>query len=515
MRVTGTGHAGLFVETAAGSVLCDPWVSPAYFASWFPFPDNSQLDWDRFGKADYLYVSHLHKDHFDPATLRRHVSTKATVLLPAYRTSELEDALRDLGFRSFVQPPSGEPVDVDGLSIMIVALTSPTDGPIGDSALALDDGERRLLNLNDARPGDLEGMREFGPYDAFALQFSGAIWYPMVYDLPERAKQSLGKQKRERQLDRALRYIDSVDARYVLPTAGPPCFLDDDLQRWNDTDNDETNIFPDQTVFLDYLASKGRDNGRLLLPGTVATLTAEDCEIRHPLPEDEVKRIFTDKTGYLAAYAERRRPEIDADRASWSVPGLDLRAELKSWWEPLLEEADRICAGVGGPVRFEIGDDLTLVIDFPAREVREYAEERCRYWFRVDRPLVERLVADREKDWVNSLFLSMRFTTGRIGPYNEYLYTFFKCLSDERINYAEGWYADESGVEEEVTIGDWRVQRRCPHLKADLTRFGVIEDGVLTCQMHGWRFDLVSGRCLTAEGYPLRSRPAVEVSSTG
>jgi UDP-MurNAc hydroxylase len=358
-------------------------------------------------------------------------------------------------------------------------------------------------------------MREFGPYDAFALQFSGAIWYPMVYDLPERAKQSLGKQKRERQLDRALRYIDSVDARYVLPTAGPPCFLDDDLQRWNDTDNDETNIFPDQTVFLDYLASKGRDNGRLLLPGTVATLTAEDCEIRHPLPEDEVKRIFTDKTGYLAAYAERRRPEIDADRASWSVPGLDLRAELKSWWEPLLEEADRICAGVGGPVRFEIGDDLTLVIDFPAREVREYAEERCRYWFRVDRPLVERLVADREKDWVNSLFLSMRFTTGRIGPYNEYLYTFFKCLSDERINYAEGWYADESGVDEEVTLGDWQVQRRCPHLKADLTRFGVIEDGVLTCQMHGWRFDLASGRCLTAEGYPLRSRPAVEVSSTG
>ena len=46
MRITGTGHASMRIETPAGSILCDPWVNPAYFASWFPFPDNSQLDWE-------------------------------------------------------------------------------------------------------------------------------------------------------------------------------------------------------------------------------------------------------------------------------------------------------------------------------------------------------------------------------------------------------------------------------------------------------------------------------------
>ncbi len=54
MRVTGVGHAGLFIETHAGSVLCDPWVNPAFFGSWFPFPDNSDLDWETLGKVDYL-----------------------------------------------------------------------------------------------------------------------------------------------------------------------------------------------------------------------------------------------------------------------------------------------------------------------------------------------------------------------------------------------------------------------------------------------------------------------------
>jgi UDP-MurNAc hydroxylase len=57
-------------------------------------------------------------------------------------------------------------------------------------------------------------------------------------------------------------------------------------------------------------------------------------------------------------------------------------------------------------------------------------------------------------------------------------------------------------------MGDWVVQRRCPHLKADLTRFGKVEDGVLTCQLHGWRFDLASGRCLTSVGHQVRARKA-------
>ena len=57
MRITGTGHASMRIDTAAGSILCDPWVNPAYFASWFPFPDNSQLDWEALGDVDYLYVS--------------------------------------------------------------------------------------------------------------------------------------------------------------------------------------------------------------------------------------------------------------------------------------------------------------------------------------------------------------------------------------------------------------------------------------------------------------------------
>jgi len=512
VKITGTGHASMRIDTPAGSILTDPWVNPAFFASWFPFPDNSQLDWESLGDADYLYVSHLHRDHFDAAHLRRYVSKKATVLLPEFPTSQLEDELRELGFTSFLRTSTNEVYELDGgLKVMIQALTSPTDGPIGDSSLWVEYDGVRLLNQNDARPTELSIFAELGHVHAHLLQFSGAIWYPMVYELPAAARTAFGKQKRERQFDRTWRYIDDLRASWVFPIAGPPCFLDDELWQFNDLGQDEGNIFPDQSRFLAEYAKIGKDNGVVLLPGSTATLSADGgCQTTHPVPVDG---YFADKEAYLRDYQRRMRPVIEAEKRSWHHPEMDVLGELKRRVEPLLEESVSMAAGVGGPVRFDLTDDAgevleSIVVDFPGKEVRHYADEKVRYRFRTGRTLVEHLLHTGEIDWVNSLFLSCRFAAARIGQYNEFVYSFFKCLSQERLQYAEGWYAEQKPDAEDVKLGDWILQRRCPHLKADLTRFGIIDGDTLTCQLHGWRFDLASGKCLTSAGHEVRARRA-------
>lgn len=528
MRITGTGHASMRIDTPAGSILCDPWVNPAYFASWFPFPDNSGLDWESLGQVDYLYVSHLHRDHFDAAQLRRFVSKRATVLLPEYPTTELADQLRDLGFTRFLKTRSNEVVTLDGgLNVMIQALTSPTDGPIGDSALWVEYDGVRLLNQNDARPTDLTSFARLGHVHAHLLQFSGAIWYPMVYELPRSAKTAFGRQKRERQYDRTWRYIRDLDASWVFPIAGPPCFLDDALWHLNDIPGpdgrrDEGNIFPDQQDFITEYAKVGGGNGVVLLPGSVTELTADGgCRTTHPVPD--VAGFFAGKHAHLTELRERKRPVIEAEKASWRHPEIDVLAELKRRVEPLLEESLYLATGVGGPVRFDLvgydGDGEgegagagveSIVVDFPGRQVRRYAGEKVRYRFRTDRALIEHLLYIGEVDWVNSLFLSCRFSAARIGQYNEFVYSFFKCLSEERLQYAEGWYDEHrrSSDAEDARLEGWVVQRRCPHLKADLTRFGIVDGDVLTCQLHGWKFNLSSGQCLTSAGHQIRARQA-------
>jgi UDP-MurNAc hydroxylase len=507
MQVTFLGQAGLFIETKHGSILCDPWFNPAYFASWFPFPSNEQIDPAALAHPDYVFVSHLHHDHFDPAWLKEHVSKDATVLLPDFPLTLLESALRDCGFTNFIHTKHGEWTQLnDGLKVAILAQIAPTDGPLGDSGLIVDDGETRIFDQNDSRPIDMDLLASLGPYDAHFLQFSGAIWYPMVYLFPEKMMQALGRKKRENEMARALRYAKEVGATFVIPSAGPPCFLDDELFGFNDFDRDPTNTFPDQTVFLDYIAEQGREGGRLMIPGTVATISKTECPIAHPYPDEEVGRIFTEKRTYLEAYKARQQGRIDAEKASWPRGQVDVLAALKEWFEPLMEVADLTAAGINGLVVIDT-QPQGIVLDFHTRKVYAWRGEEWDYYLKLDSALLEDCIQRHVEDWINEIFLSCRFQAQRKGAYNEYVYNWFKCLSLERLEYAEGFYSEQSNEQHFFEANGYRIQRRCPHLKADLTRFGEINDGVLTCTLHGWQFELDGGRCLTSDDRKLYSMP--------
>jgi UDP-MurNAc hydroxylase len=506
MRITFLGQAGFFLETKGVSILADPWFNPAYFASWFPFPANDGIDPRVIGSPTYLYVSHLHHDHFDPRWLTEHCSKDAQVLLPAYPLETLRKELEELGFHRFIETQDLVPFEAGPLKLMINALSAPTDGPIGDSNLLIDDGDVRVLNMNDSRPIDPDQLLQLGSLDVLFLQFSGAIWYPMVYEFPPRAKEVLAHKKRVAQLARAFRYIEILDPTFVVPSAGPPCFLDDDLFAQNDAIDDETNIFPDQTIFLEHIRSEGREGGRLMLPGTVAEVTRTSFEVQHPQPPETI--FGAAKPGYLAAYRERKRAVIAAEKSHWEgKPRVDLLAELQPWWEPLLEEADLISAGINERVALDVGDEV-IVIDFLSRKVRhrDPDEDEPRYQFFIERSLVEHLVREHVDDWVNELFLSMRFSAKRKGPYNDYVYTWFKCLTEERLQYAEGFYAERGPTQGTFELDGWCVQKRCAHMKADLARFGSIENGVLTCSLHSWQWDLATGECLTSDGHRLYAR---------
>ena len=497
----------MYIETRQASVLCDPFFNSAYFSSWFPFPANDQLDVSPFVKPDYLYLSHTHLDHFDARFLLEHVDKSARVLLPDHPLGLVEKELRKLGFTEFIQTKNAQPIEVDGLKVMITSLISPADGPLGDSGLSVDDGTVRFFNQNDSRPVEFEALADFGPYDVHFLQYSGAIWYPMVYRFPQKMKDALSRKKRTTQMERALRYTRQIGAPHIVPSAGPPCFLDDDLWYLNDFDRDPTNIFPDASVFLEMVEAASFTKGHLMIPGSAMEIGKGTATVTHPLPDDEVSAIFTDKRTHLTAYKKRKQATIDAEKAAWPRDQVDILPALKDWFEPVLALADQTAVGIDDALRLDLGDAAQIVIDFRDRTVTGWdGVSPTRYTFAIDPALVEYCIVNHEEDWVNHIFLSCRFEAERKGQYNEFLYSFFKCLSAERIQYAEGFYAERDTDNQFFECEGYMVQRRCPHLKADLTRFGEVENGVLTCTLHGWQYELATGKCLTSDDRSLFSK---------
>jgi UDP-MurNAc hydroxylase len=516
MRATSVGHAGILIDTVDGSVLCDPWFLPAFFGSWFVFPRNDRLSaelMERIEHPTYLYISHLHADHLDEPWLADHVDRNTTVLVPGYPTRELERKIRSFGFDNIVRTTDGEELALGpNLRVAIHVETSITDGPGGDSALVVSDGTARLVNQNDCRTDDLDALRAHGPVDLHWLQYSGAIWYPMVYDEPLERMRELVNAKVVSQFARAMRYVEALGARAIVPSAGPPAFLDPDLFRFNVITGDELSIFPDQPSFMSRLAAAGH-RGVLAIPGTAIDVTTDSITVMHPIPDEAVDAIFDHKADYLRRYQADWMPWLTDMHRSWNPPSTDLLTTLKAWWEPLLAMAPSLRNGVGACCLLRAGD-LAVIIDFPQGEVREYAGESHAFRFEIQRELVETVVAQRSVDWSNALFLSCRFRAWRAGPFNEYIYNFFKSLSPERMRRTEAEAKQrldprrDDLAGEETRIGDYIVERLCPHRQADLSVFGEIDDDEFVCTLHGWRFDLETGRCFTADDRRLRIRRA-------
>lgn len=532
--MTSIGHAGMLVETSGGSVLCDPWFEPAFFGSWFPFPRNDQLSDDlaeRIENADFLYISHLHGDHHDEAWLSKHLRRDIPILLPGFPTREQQRTLGALGFTEFIRTVDTEETEIaPGLKIAIHIESSITDGPGGDSALVVMADDAIVVNQNDCRTTDLGQLRSHGHVDLHWLQFSGAIWYPMVYEMDDAAKKAACDAKVSAQFARAMRYVEKIEAGAVVPSAGPPCFLDPDLFALNMIDGSESSIFPDQTEFLAMLDAAGH-HGVLNIPGStididgsVATDDPQRTSVTHPIPVDEVNAIFDNKLEYLRGYQADKLAWLDSMKASWNPPSTDLLAALKAWWEPLLDMAPTVRSQVGGDVVLRAmepadgsAERVDIVIDFPNGEVRIHDGEPFDFRFDIDRRLVETVAAQRAVDWSNSLLLSCRFVAWRAGEFNEYVYNFFKSLSRERMKRAEAEAArkvapfdpDTMEMEPDIQLGDFIVQRRCPHRDADLEAFGEIDGNEFVCTLHGWRFDCDTGACITSPNEtPLRIRRA-------
>ena len=515
MRVTSIGHAGFVIDTAGGSILCDPWFTPTYFGSWFPFPRNDKLDLSLVADPDYLYISHAHRDHLDPEFLQQHVSKNTMVLLPDFGVDILESALRDVGFTKFLMTENEMVHELDGgLKVLIKSLAAPHVGPMGDSLLIAADDTAVVLNQNDAHPADLDVIDVFGHIDAHLLQYSGAIWYPMVYELDTDDEAEAIAIKRRRQTSRTIEYVEMVNARHVVPSAGPPCFLDDELFHLNDLEGETDSIFPDAFAFLSEFAATGHDEGRLLAPGSTLELGGHhDGKTTHAATEEHPFAAFFDKRAYLERYRSDMRPTIDAQHRSWPTERTDLLAEMKGWLEPILLIAKHTRRGIGAPVMLATDDGLQIVIDMPAAEVRAPKEnESCPFRFTTRRSLLESSVRRRVEDWCNELFLSCRFTAYRAGKYNEFLYTFFKSLSIERMRYAETFYESQLSDDEVrwAEVDGWVVEWNCPHQAAALVRFGSVCDNVLSCGLHGWEYELPTGKCITTDGVQLRVKGRVE-----
>ena len=244
MKVSYLSSAAVLVETGDASLLCDPWlVDGAFYGSWCHYPPLSSEP-EEFNDVDAIYISHIHPDHFDPATLRR-MDKDIPVVIHDYRWDYLRDEIEELGFEVCELEHDSRTHIAGDLHINVLAADACDPELCGnyfgcswvegnpelgstqvDSLAAIDDGEHTVVNMNDCPYPMVEtAMRQvkdrYGDIDLLCHQYSAAQFYPQCmtdYTHEEKleARQEVILEKHEM----ATEFIDLFEPDYYMPFAG-------------------------------------------------------------------------------------------------------------------------------------------------------------------------------------------------------------------------------------------------------------------------------------------------------
>lgn len=431
MNITVIGHAGLLIETNGKKIVCDPWFSEtgAFLCSWHQWPRNDRLDaglMEKIMTADYLYVSHLHRDHFDEEFLRDYFvkNPEVQILVPKFHEPNiLSRELGKLGGNNQISMEDRVSQEFDGFQMEIMIDWAGTYANKGDSGLLVTDQDGRVLNQNDSKHTEYPEN-----IDVHFTQFSGAIWYPMAYRKSMKDDNeylSIVASEIERREVAFVTTVHNSKAAHVFPHAGPPVFLRDN-QRWlNDTGE---SIFYDQPELLSYLEEHGIDNAHPVYPEMVVSIEKGEVSYNYPggMTEQDVLAYYQpdNKASEIAKYAEDRRAVIEAFDNSLPMPTEDLGANMIEWLTPVLQAKAELADKIGGNIAVLSDDgEVKVLLDCTAHEARPlYESDNFDHSFTIPRRIMEKMYQDKQRVWTSEVFLGAVHESWRKGAYNRYVY---------------------------------------------------------------------------------------------
>jgi UDP-MurNAc hydroxylase len=436
MRVTYLGQACILVEAAGRKLLTDPWLSEgAYFGTWYHthILAEAGITPESFPKdIDYIFLSHEHQDHCDPATLR-HFASNTPILISKFATPRFRYYVESLGFNNIYELPSSREVNLgDGLKVTILGTAEYTN----DAAMVIEADGCRVFNETDCKLSypELKRLGEKG-IDIGFYMFSGANWYPMMYDYSDDGLMRRITARRSSLLRSFVQRVKITKPRVAVPSAGPCTVLDSDRLWLN---SQERGIFIDPEEAIALLKSTNLSSEPLYMAATDSWDSSLGYERRAPsafhLPRQE----------YIRCTSERMASEIRTRRIMEPPACADLEERLVSYFNTTV-------AAQTPEVRRRVSAKLALIVtgrtrsswtvDFTSdgtQYVKKGLAPDWTYKIEVEDKVLSPFLTGL-KPFFEDILLSLRIRLSRRpDEYNEPLYHFLYDPDPERLH---NWYA--------------------------------------------------------------------------
>jgi UDP-MurNAc hydroxylase len=244
MKLEWFRSATVSLTSASGtSVLCDPWITDgAFIGSWHHWPPLEGFEFEELAarRWDYVYISHLHADHFDRRLVaeiaRRQPNARAVIA--DFQHPWLRGAVERCGFAGdrLIVASDDQTLRLGDVAVTVrtadscdptVCGVSTPCSPEPDWQRAIDsiavfeaDG-LRVLHANDALAvaSIANVLDTIGNVDVLLGHYGGAGPFPQTFPDVEDKRQA-ARRIAESFMYRLATAADLLKARYVMPFAG-------------------------------------------------------------------------------------------------------------------------------------------------------------------------------------------------------------------------------------------------------------------------------------------------------
>lgn len=216
-----------FISVSSGEelILCDPWLGLACHGGWHSFPIlDPKVISSKLADPALVYISHLHTDHFSPATLKLLASTNTSFLIKKFPDHKLRNAIRSLGFTKIIELDPFSPTKIGNFEFTIVPQAESNTSGLSDSinfdldtSLIIREISSNKIFFNKVdNPlsiSSLKAVRKFveskmdSKIDIACVGSGAASEYPQCF--PEINRETLCN---DYSLVSAHRYVESIDA---------------------------------------------------------------------------------------------------------------------------------------------------------------------------------------------------------------------------------------------------------------------------------------------------------------
>lgn len=241
MKITFYQSSAVMIEMDGVKILNDPWlVDGELYGAWNHYPSIKFTPED-FSDVDYIYLSHIHQDHFSKKTLFE-LDNSIPVLIHNFDSKVLRDNIKSMGF-DVIELTHNDRIHLKNqVCINILAADNcdptvcykyfgcaPLETKFGstsiDTMCVVDNEKEVIVNTNDC-PYDLahtvsSTVKEKYPnIDMLLVGYTSASAYPQCFNLSDEEKQTEKRRLQLEFLNKAENYVNLFQPKYFMPFAG-------------------------------------------------------------------------------------------------------------------------------------------------------------------------------------------------------------------------------------------------------------------------------------------------------